>query len=222
MNKKMPQVVLGFVAAIIVTILGAIISTTPMFDSRVPEKVGSSDAVAVLDAINEADEIFAEKALISFNDNWTIYADGEKVGTVHGEFIKLIGDTYSLYTPNGHFAGAEEETFQVIGAEARVFDENMNETGSITRNVLNLLQSFDIKHGSTTVGTMKQNLSVGLNGTIKTPDGEDVWKIKRAVMSLNAKVTITRIGESEVTGLDALWMALVSNEIYEAESSAKK
>lgn len=217
--NKMQKIAVGAIVALIVATLLSFVVTVPVFDSGIPEKVGTSDAAAVLDAINEADEIFAEKALFSFGDNWTIYADGEKVGSVHGEFIKLIGDAYSLYTTNGHFVGAEEEKFRIIAHEARIFDADMNETGSITRNVLNLLQSFDIKKGSTLVGTMKQNFSLGLDATIKTPADTDAWKIERKVMSLNAKVTVKRVGESEVTGMDALWMALVSNEVFEAEAS---
>lgn len=204
-------------AIVILVVIVGFISTT-LFSVRVPEATGPSDAAAVQTKIENATKIYAEKALFSFGDSWEIYADDEAVGVVHGEFIKGIGDTYSLYTTNGHFVGAEEEKFAFIGTKARMYDADKKDIGSVTQNIINFMPTLDIERGGKQVGSAKQNVSAGFSATIRDADGTATWEVRKKVFSANAKVTVTKSTDTEVSGMDAMWAALIMHEIVETKA----
>lgn len=45
------------------------------------------------------------------------------------------------------------------------------------------------------------------------------WKVKRDLVSLGASVTLDKENQDDISSVNALFMALMLNEIYEAESS---
>lgn len=178
------------------------------------------DSISVIEAINNADTIQAKKAVFSFGDSWDIYADGVKVGYVKGVPLYLIGDTYSLFSVNDNLVGSESENFKVINNTANVYDYNNNQTGYISQEVISLLYKFKIYEDDVHVGTAEQNFSIRLDADIKDADDNIEWHISRAIMSLGADVTITRNDSDDVSGMNAMWISLILNEIYEARSSS--
>lgn len=177
------------------------------------------DSISVIEAINNADTIQAKKAVFSFGDSWEIYADGVKVGYVKGVPLYLIGDTYSLFSVNDNLVGSESENFKVINSTANVYDYNNNQTGYISQEIISLLYKFKIYEDDALVGTAEQNFSIRLDADIKDADDNIEWHISRAIMSLRADVTITRNDSDDVSGMSAMWVSLILNEIYEASSN---
>lgn len=105
-----------------------------------------ADSQATLDALNNASEITATKSLFSWGDEWTITADGNKVGTVTGQAIYAIGDVYSLTTNSGNLVASETEELKAITHEATLYDWNNQPTGTLEERVLALTPTVDINH----------------------------------------------------------------------------
>lgn len=179
-----------------------------------------ADAQNTLALINNADTLFAKKALFTWGDKWEIYADGQHVANVKGEAVYLIGDTYSMFTLNGTRIGAETENLTVISNEATVYDSNMEKSGTISQEILHLLYHFKIYENTEMVGTVSQNFSVKFDADIKNVSGTTEWNITRKMFSFSPEMTITRKTDNpNVSGMNALWMSLILNEISSSSNS---
>lgn len=120
-----------------------------------------ADSQAALDALNNASEITATKSLFSWDDEWVIEADGNKVGTVTGQAIYTIGDVYSLVTTSGNLVASESENFQPITHAATLYDWNNQETGRLEERFVALTPTVDIHHTDA-------NGSDNITGTVTT------------------------------------------------------
>lgn len=187
----------------------------------------AADSQAVLDALNNANEITATKSLFSWGDEWAIEADGQQIGTVTGQAIYAIGDVYSLTTMNGNLVTSETEEMNAITHTATLYDWGNQPTGTLEERVLALTPTVDIHHtdanGSDTItGTATTAFaSLTHQTTITDNTGAVAWETERAMFALRTTVTITRSAEggSTVSGVDALLVALMMSEIYDGVSN---
>lgn len=175
-----------------------------------------SDSNEVIEKINSATEIRAKKKKISIGDHWDIYADGEQVGVVKGQFVYLIGDVYSLISMDGNLVASESENFKVVNSTAKIYDYNNEQTGSVRQEIFALLSKFEVIENEVVVATSQQKFSLNFTADVKDSNGEVEWKVSRDFISFGANVNITREAGDDVTGMNALWLSLVMNEVYEA------
>lgn len=191
------------------------------FESSEMKTTNEADSLAVVEALNNATEIKAEKAPFSIGDKWDIYADGVLIGQVRGVPFYLVGDTYSLYSVDGSFVGAEAENFKLVNSTADTFDHNGDKVGRLESEIFTWLAKVNIFDGENKVGTASQKFGFAFNAEINDMDENVEWKMERAVFSIGASVTITRTdsNETDVNGMNALWASLMMNEIYEAAQS---
>ena len=103
MRKALTLLVAG--ATLILTLTGCGTAIAELPDGAVNE----SDSIAVLETLDTAEVIEVNKSLISFGDGWSVKADGEDVAELKGQYIKVFGDTYSMYTPEGTLVASEAE-----------------------------------------------------------------------------------------------------------------
>lgn len=202
--------------AIITMIALAVTGCAP----NVVDAHGDSDVDAVISKVDNADTIEAKKRPMSIGDYWTITADGHDVGTVTGETLKLIGDTYAFHTPNGHLVGAMDEQIRIVNRNAKLYDSDQESIGHISQEILRLLRVFRIHDQDGQIGKMEQNLSLAMKADIVDMDGNTEWSVDRKIFSLGASVTISREDADNVPGVHALFAALMLNEIYESSNSS--
>jgi len=175
------------------------------------------DHYATLGILSDAETIRLEKDAISWGDHWSVKVNDTEVAEINGEPIYTIGDTYSLYTASGNFMGAEAEQYRVVNSSAKLYDYNVEETGSIDQSFSFFLYSFQLKNAAgETVGSMEQNFSFNFTADIKNPDGSVAYKIDRDFFSIGDKVTLTAVDPQNVPVTQAIWMAVIANEIYVA------
>lgn len=208
-----------------------------------PSTEGDNDAKDIITVLDGADKIHAKKNLIHINDHWTITADGEVVGIVIGEPLHLVGDTYSFYTPNGHFVGAMEENWNVVNRNSDILNQDKEPVGYLVQDIVRIMQELSLYDSDDTeiekvqdivrvmqelrlydnddaeIGKIQQKLNLGLNADIKDSEGDVEWKVKRDLVSLGASVTLDKENQDDISSVNALFMALMLNEIYEAEGS---
>lgn len=185
-----------------------------------------ADSQAALDAINNASEITATKSLLSWGDEWVIEADGQQVGTVTGQALYTIGDVYSLTTTSGNLVASETEELSAITHTATLYDWNNNPTGTLEERALALMPTVDIHHpdayGSNNITGTATTVFASLTHqtTIADNAGAAAWDTERAMFALRTTITITRnTAGGNVSGIDALMVTLMMNEIYDGASN---
>lgn len=185
-----------------------------------PSTEGDNDVKDIIAVLDGADKIHAKKNPVHINDHWTITADGEDVGIVIGEPLHLVGDTYSFYTQNGHFVGAMEENWNVVNRDSGILNQDKEPVGYLVQDIIRIMQEIRLyDKDDAEIGKVQQNLNLGLKADIKDSEGDVEWKVKRDLVSLGASVTLDKENQEDISSVNALFMALMLNEIYEAEGS---
>lgn len=213
-----------FPATIGIGISSILLLTGCDVESRMPQTITQdiNDSRAVLEALDNAQTITLQKRLISWRDHWNVSVDGTQVAEVRGLIVPVIGDTYSMFSNAGNLVGSEGEEFRLALNEARLFDYNNEYIGSINQNFTLLLYNFNLTnpHGEQ-IGYLQQNFGIALNATLNNTNSSCAYRIRKAVLSLGARITVERCGETEIPAINAVWMAMILNEIDEARNSSR-
>lgn len=218
--KKILVLVVGALAA-----LALIFSTTgcgSSSGSSVSMKTANSDdSQAAVTALNNAKEIKVKKALINFGgDSWKITADGKDVGQIKGQAFKVIGDTYSLYTPAGNFVGAESEQYRIVNHTAKTFNFNGQQDGAISQELHWPLDVYTFTDAAgKKIGSMDQDFSLTLSGTAKDTTGTAAWSFSKAAFAMSSDITVKRETSNKIPALTAVWAAVIMSEVADAKNS---
>lgn len=191
-------------------------STEPLVTADV------QDSERVLETLRFAEKIELKKAAVSVNDVYSVTADGVKLGEIRGQYIYILGDTYSFFSEKGNLVASEGEGYRVVTAEAKLFDFNNEPTGKIKENISWPLTNWSIYNvEDKLIGNAQQNLSLSLDFTVNDETGNPQYKINKNMFSLfGAELSITRIAnEATVPAMDAVWLAAITNEIAEAQDA---
>jgi uncharacterized protein YxjI len=178
---------------------------------------------AVISELNSAKTITMKKAAFSMGDSWTIKADDKEVATIKGEAFKVWGDTYSMYTTDGTFVGAEQEQIHILsGRQAETYDYQGHKAGSINAQRFSLLYQFNITDTTgAQVGKFKQGFGFNLKGDITDKAGQKEWSANRAMFSMGANITLTsQTADKDVSALNAIWTVAIVNEVAEAADNS--
>lgn len=180
-----------------------------------------TDSQAVIDALNAADVITAKKHVFSFGDKWDIYADGTQVGYVSGEVIPTLGDSYILYSNSGNVVAAEDENVFTVFNRATTYDMHLREIGEIRGELSLFLMKMRIVRNGEIVGRAEQRFAIGLSAEIVNANGEAAWTARRRLISFGDEIALTGMGaKGDVDAVDALWTALIMNEISNARGKS--
>lgn len=209
------------------TVAGIILATTLVGCGatvpELPQTVGDSTTAAnVLSTLDEAKQITLSKAFISIGDSWRVEADSVELGEVKGEFIQIIGDTYSLFSNEDILVASEAEQLALSGFQASTkYDYNNEETGTIERTFNPFLHQYEIKDlDGNVIGSASQNLNFVLDIEVKDATGEVEYRITKALISVTASLTVERkVDNPDVSALDAMWIVLIANEITESSGN---
>jgi len=181
------------------------------------------DSRGVLEQLENADEIVLQKRLISWGDRWAVRVDGDTVAEVRGQPIYLIGDTYSMFSSAGNLVGSEGEAFRLVLNEARIYDYLNEQVGTIRQNFTLLLYNFEFFDiDGNMVGSLQQNFALALNANINNPDDSCAFNIRKDLLSIGARLRVTRCSpaeNTEIPAINAVWMALILNEIDESSNN---
>jgi hypothetical protein len=178
------------------------------------------DSQQVLKTLRFAERIDLKKAALSLNDIYSVSADGVEVGEIRGQYIYLLGDTFSLFSEEGNLVASEGEDYRIITAEAKLFDYNNEPAGSIKENISWPLTNWSIYDTEENlVGNAQQNLSLSLDFTVKDFEGNPQYQINKNMFSMfGAELSIKRLSnEATVSAMDVVWLAAIANEITEAQ-----
>lgn len=193
--------------------------------AELPDKTSDvSDSQATIQVLNDADKINVNKSLVSLGDNWSVKVGDNEVATVKGQFIAVLGDTYSMYSPNENLVASEAEQVVVGLPAATMYDYNNEEQGVIKQNLSPFVQKYTIHNAAgETVGTAEQQFSLGLKFDIKDASGETEYTVSKAMISWGASLDIEKkVDQADVSAEQALWITMMANELNEEKSDSSK
>lgn len=184
----------------------------------VSQDTANSDSV--ITSLRWAKKIVLKKAIMSLNSQYTVSADGKIVGKIRGQYIHILGDTFSLFSTANNLVASEGEGYRLITHKASLYDYNNKPAGEIKEDLSFLLTKWSLyDQAGTAIGSAQQNLSLTLGFTLKSAAGVDEYKISKAMFSFGAQLTITKLtNEPTIPVMDAVWLAAIANEIAEAQS----
>lgn len=176
----------------------------------------AEDAWAALEA---AQEIVVDKDFISMGDHWAVYADGEYVADINGEFIK-IWDCYVMRSTSGDFMCAEEENWSMLRAKATKVGENGEEQGRYEQNFSIFLTIDFFDASGSYMGRLAQDPGhFMLHVNIEDADGNIAYTASKELFHLGAQFTITKTGEGNMSVEDAVMSTVIANELTESDSN---
>lgn len=103
----------------------------PYEDGQPKATTDVSDSIDTIKKLNDADKIVVTKKFLSWNDQWTVDADGTEVAHIEGKTFPVWGDTYQLLTNDGNLMASESENIQWAGHGADLYDYNNAKVGHI-------------------------------------------------------------------------------------------
>jgi uncharacterized protein YxjI len=216
-GRSIAAVACGAVLAVSLSACGVTVAQLPS------TKTGSvEDSNASISQLDAAPKIDVDKAVVSLGDSWSIKVDGNEVASIKGQVIPIIGDTYSMFNEKGDLLASESEKKLTLFQSAALYDYNNKPDGELNRNPTLIMQKYSVTDSKgQTVATADQNLALTLNFDVKNKKGQVEYNISKAVFSLGASLSIEqKVKNPEVPAVDAIWIAVVANEISEAQSKS--
>ena len=205
-------------------LLALLAVTTTACSAGLPEQTEANQAEAseTAEMLENANAITLKKDMVSIGDHWSIKVDGEEVATIEGLDLKALGDTYSLLSPSGGFIAGEDEDIMSIARTAHFYDSEQNVTGTLKKELLSFGAKYELRDGADELtARFEQKFSLSFKGMIEDGEGAGVWEMKRKMMAMSPDLTLTRQGDSRaVSALDAIRIAVVASEIYDAENES--
>lgn len=215
----------GMVAAAGAAVLVGSLTACGTTVAELPDKTSNvSDSQATVQTLNDAEKINVNKSLVSLGDNWSVKVGDNEVATVKGQFIAVLGDTYSMYSPNENLVASEAEQVVLGLPAATMYDYNNEEQGVIKQELSPFMQKYTIKNiAGETVGTAEQQFSLGLKFDIKDASGETEYTVSKAMISWGASLDIEKkVDQADVSAEQALWVTMIANELNEEKSDSSK
>lgn len=184
-----------------------------------PPPVDTQDSENTLDMLQQANEIVLQKAAVSFNDSYLVTADEVELGKIQGQYVYLLGDTFSFFTKNGNLVASEGEDYKFITHGATFFNYNNERTGGIKERFSMFLRNWDIVDVEGNVlGEANQRLGFTMSYDVKNATGDVEYTITKSIFSIGSKIAITRVSnEPRIDPMTAIWIAAVGNELDEAD-----
>lgn len=206
------------IAVVIIAMIAVISAISIFMNSATPTQVaGQNDVEATVQTLNSAQHINMKKHIFSIRDKWTVQADGETVGTVYGENIKIIGDTYTFYSNNGYVVGRENENLHVVKRSAGVFDQNDQQIGYIEGDILQILLNFTLKKNETVEAKFQQKMNLTFKGEVTDANNKVAWVSAQNLVQTSTTLNMDR-AEGDMETLDAIWLTLIASEVHDARN----
>ena len=206
-------------------VTGASLPSFSSVSTQENEMGDSTQALKSIQVLEDADRIVAHKRPFTFYDQWDITVDGVEVAHIKGEYFKMLTDTYVMRDLDGNVMGAEEESIPFVTRSLSTFDHEGNKNGFIDQEFNPFLMTLKVIKDGESVGKAEQQITLFDAGKISLKDGNgDVeWDVDRNYgYFAGNEVVITRQNADEVDAMDAVWVAVVFNEIMEAKENNRK
>lgn len=205
--------------------LALALTTLTACEGALPEQTEATraDARQTMKVLEAAEKLELKKDAMSIGDHWAIKVDGKEVATIEGLDLPTLGDTYSILSPEGGFIAGEDEDIFAMAKTARFYDIDQKPTGTLTKDLLSFGARYELEDPEgKRIASLEQKFGLTFMGMIKDGEGEHSWQMVREAMAMSPEIHMARDEDSDaVATIDAILMAVVASEIYDAENESK-
>ena len=177
------------------------------------------------DVVENAKKIEIKEALISIGKHYDIFVDGSKVGTVTGEWITVMGDTFTIEDNSGNVIMSEKQirrTFRFsIDRLAIVEDSRGNEIGFFGEEKINdLFNPFSKFHfydaDQNELGMYKAKLAVVKKGDFLDNRGNIEYSFEKKFLTIVDTYTLNVKKNDDIPVEWAIFMVCIQDAISDA------
>ena len=185
----------------------------------------------MLDSLKSAKTIKVSEAIISLGKKYTISADGAVIGTVTGNFIHLLGDTFEMKDTKGNLVATEKQIKRwgvKANRQAEFDDANGNTEGYFTETVFqDLLNPGYVFHfynpDKKEIGMSDQIvLSLLKKNVMTNTDGSKAYVVNKQLNLIRDEYDITVKDSSSIRPDMAVFMVCIEDAIKDAAKDAAK
>lgn len=176
--------------------------------------------------INEADKVEIYEEIITFNKEYSIYINNEKVATVSGEYINITGDVFTLEDKYGNDLASEKQIKRwgiKLNRLAEVRDKNGKIEGYIGEDVIEDFFSaskykfhFYDKNKNEYAYTKENVLSLLYEFEVYNMQDVQIYKVEQD-FDITDSYTITKERESDVAMYEVIFLTCIIDAIKDAE-----
>lgn len=214
---KTATIIISMILIAMLTACGTNADSKPVVSKDV------NDVTNVMSKLNEAETITVNKKIMTYNDQWTVKADGSEIAHIEGKVLPVWGDTYVMYSNKDNLIASEAENKQWAGHGATIYDYNNEQTGHIKDELFSWGYKFHVidNDGHDVAITESKPFNLTLTFDIKDNHDNIMYSVKKSMFSWGSELTITKktSDTGNVSGLDAIWLTTIINEINENDNS---
>ena len=191
----------------------------------------SSDiSTDLLVQLNEASTIMVKKSWFSFNKNYQVYIDGEKVGEIQGLYFNILGERLILKDLDGEVYASEQQIKRWnvrLNRLAQVYngaDETVGFIGEqVVRDFFRFGKTFhfyDVNRGEIAVSKQKI-FHIFPEYVIEDLTGEKLQKVKKKFSLFRTTYEITVYNPNVLPVEQTLFLTVILNSINESDKDTE-
>lgn len=191
----------------------------------------SSDiSTDLLVQLNEASTIMVKKSWFSFNKNYQVYIDGEKVGEIQGLYFNILGERLILKDLDGEVYASEQQIKRWnvrLNRLAQVYngaDETVGFIGEqVVRDFFRFGKTFhfyDVNRGEIAVSKQKI-FHIFPEYVIEDLTGENLYKVKKKFSLFRTTYEITVYNPNVLPVEQTLFLTVILNSINESDKDTE-
>ena len=191
----------------------------------------SSDiSTDLLVQLNEASTIMVKKSWFSFNKNYQVYIDGEKVGEIQGLYFNILGERLILKDLDGEVYASEQQIKRWnvrLNRLAQVYngaDETVGFIGEqVVRDLFRFGKTFhfyDVNRGEIAVSKQKI-FHIFPEYVIEDLTGEKLYKVKKKFSLFRTTYEITVYNPNVLPVEQTLFLTVILNSINESDKDTE-
>ncbi len=188
----------------------------------------SESPTDLLVQLNEASTITVKKSWFSFNKNYKVYVDDEKVGEIEGLYFNIFGERLVLKDLDGDVYGSEQQIKRWnvrLNRLAQVYNGADDTVGFIGEQVIRdflrwgkTFHFYDVNQDEIAVSKQKM-FRIFPEYVIEDMNGEKLYKVKKKFSLFTTTYEIAVYNSNILPVEQTLFLTVILNSIDESEES---
>ena len=191
------------------------------------EVSAASEQADLVTTLSQANTIKIKKSWFSFNKDYQVYVDGEKVGKVEGLYFNIFGERLVLSDLKGQVYGSEQQVKRWnlrLNRLAQVYNGGDETVGYIGEQVIQ--DFFRLGHTFHFYDVNQKEIAVSKEKIfrffpeyiIEDKEGRPLYKIKKKFSFLTSTYEITNYDSSSVPVEQAIFLTCILDAVKASEN----
>jgi uncharacterized protein YxjI len=167
----------------------------------------------VFEILQNAEEIrICKNYRTIFKKDYSIIVNGEQVAVVQGEVVKMLGDTFTMYSSNGEKICYEKEEVLHLNRQAQFYDANGNKRGRLHSKFFTLFNKDEFYDNSgNKIARCDEQLAIPAEYIIHDTNGNELYYIEKDLFFDNYTLIIKDNEKLDV--VDAILISCIQDAV---------